>query len=193
MKVTVSFFAIMLIFSLAISGAYYALIPLSAAALHELGHILAASARGVKLKNFDIGIFGARLTMSDGIYSYIDEIMICAAGPLVNLILAGVGIYICKIYCFDNELFDLLVASSLCLGIVNLLPIKSFDGGRILSSALSVSLDADRADKILSLLSFLSLFVLWCISLYLLLRTSASLSLFVFSVSLFASIFVEKP
>lgn len=192
MKVTVSFFAIMLIFSLAISGAYYALIPLSAAALHELGHILAAKARGVKLKSFDIGIFGARLTMSDEIYSYTDEIMICAAGPLVNLVLAGAGIYLCRIYCFYNELFDLFIASSLCLGIVNLLPIKSFDGGRILISALSVSLDADTADKILSFLSFLSLFVLWCISLYLLLRTSASLSLFVFSVSLFASIFVEK-
>ena len=192
MKVKISFFAIMLLFSLAMSDAYYALIPLSAAALHELGHIIAARARGVQLKNFDIGIFGARLSMSGGICSYLDEIIVCAAGPLVNLVLAGTGLFICKERGIDNELISLFILSSLSLGVINLLPIRSFDGGRILNSTLSYILDSSVAEALLNLLTFLSLFTLWCISLYLLLRTSASLSLFVFSVSLFASMFIEK-
>ena len=192
MKVSVSFFAIMLIFSLALSGAYFALIPLTAAALHELGHIFAARVRGVRLKNFDIGIFGARLTMSGGICSYLDEIIVCAAGPLVNLILAVISLIICNSCGRENELVSLFIFSSLSLGMINLLPIKSFDGGRILGAILSYAVDTAVAEKILNLLTFLSLFTLWCISLYLLLRTSASLSLFVFSASLFSSIFVEK-
>lgn len=192
MKIKVSFFAIMLLLSLVISGTYYSVIPIFAAILHELGHIFAAKARKVKLKNFDVGIFGARLTMDGGICSYADELIVCASGPLVNLILAGTATVIIRTCKISSDAAELFVFSSLCLGVFNLLPILSFDGGRILGAVISMISDTVIADKVVTFLSFLSLFTLWCISLYLLLRTSASLSLFVFSVSIFANIFVEK-
>ncbi len=192
MKIKISFFAIMMLFSLIISGAYYAIIPISAAFLHELGHIFAARARKVELKNFDVGIFGARLTIGGSICSYADEMIVCASGPLVNLILAGICIFATLAYGIDCDAFELFIISSLCLGILNLLPIRSFDGGRILGAALSQAFNERIADTAVTALSFLSLFILWCISLYLILRTSASLSLFVFSISLFANIFIEK-
>ena len=153
MKITVSFFATMLILSLAISGAYNAIIPLIAATLHEAAHVIAAKARGVRLKKFDVGIFGARLTMSEGIYSYADEIVICAAGPLVNLFSAGICICICNVGGIESELFSLFILSSIALGVINLLPVRSFDGGRILLSALSYIITSSSAEKFLSFIS----------------------------------------
>ena len=192
MKIKVSFFALMLLLSLIISASYYAVIPIIAAAIHEAGHIICARLRGIHLKSFEVAIFGARLSIGGGIYSYSDEIAICAAGPAINFICADVAAVASRIWEVNNDIFELFILSSLSLGIINLLPIKSFDGGRILSALISKFFDVRIAEKTLNILSFLSLFVIWSISLYLLLRTSASLSLFVFSVSVFASIFIEN-
>ena len=181
----------MLFLSLFLSSGYYALIPLTSATLHEAGHIAAAKFRGVSFCRLNVGILGARLSASTGVCSYKDEIVICAAGPAVNFICAAVGEALRGLYNFESEAYSLFFLSSLCLGILNLLPIKSFDGGRILSSLLSHIFGISAAEKALGVLSFLSLFALWSISLYLLLKTAASLSLFVFSLSLFASLFSD--
>lgn len=191
MRIRINFFALMLILSLLISGAFYGIIPLIAALLHEAGHIIAARLRGVRLGKMEIGVFGARISIENGIYSYSDEIIVCAAGPLVNFISADIAAIVFKLGEFENDLIPLFIFSSLCLGTVNLLPIRSFDGGRIICALISRVSTPDTADITVKILSFISLFSLWCVSLYLLLRTSASLSLFIFSVSLFANIFID--
>lgn len=183
----------MLILSLLLSGAFYGIVPLFAALIHELGHIIAARLRGVRLGKMEIGVFGARISIENGIYSYADEIIVCAAGPLVNFISADIAAILMRLGAIDGDILSVFIISSLCLGAVNLLPIRSFDGGRIICAIISRISTPTAADICVKILSFISLFSLWCVSLYLLLRTSASLSLFIFSVSLFANIFLEQP
>ena len=190
MKIKVSFFSVLLFSSLILTKSHYALIPLSVAIIHELGHVICAKARRVRLESLDIGIFGARINLDHAIYSYNDEIAVCIGGPAINLISADVAAIILHTFDIYSNGAYFFIFASLSLAILNLLPIKSFDGGRILFAILAKHLSLERAEQILAVSSFISLFLLWAFSLYLLLRTSASLSLFIFSVSVFATIFI---
>ncbi len=165
------------------------MIALAAAALHELGHIFAARVRKIELSSLSLDIFGARIGTGARLNSYLDEIVLCAAGPISNFIFAAA---VLASPLRDNEYILFFAASSIALGALNLLPIKSFDGGRILSCVLARMCGVELSERIVFALSFISCFSLWCFSVYLMIRVGASLSLFVFSVSLFARIFVSQ-
>lgn len=190
MKIKISFFSALMISSLLLTQKYYALIPLFVAFLHECGHLAVARIKRIKIQSLDLGIFGARINIDGGIYSYSDEILVCLGGPLVNLLCADAAAIIARQFGIRSDAVALFILSSLSLGIINLLPICSFDGGRILFGVIAKRRSLSFAEKILKISSFISLFLIWIISVYLLLKTSASLSLFVFSVSVFATIFM---
>ena len=190
MKFKVNFFSVMLFLSLLFSEGWHILFIIFPAVLHEPGHLIAAYARGVKVREMNVTIMGARITL-DNCYSYSDELIISLCGPLVNVIC----VYIADLYIKSGATADLLndfLTASLSLAITNLLPIKSFDGGRILQSILSSKYEERFVTAIISAISFLILFSLWCISVYFLLRFNSSLSVFVFSISLFANIFITQ-
>jgi len=92
--------------------------------LHEVGHMLAAIALGVPVREFGLCWRGAynRRALSG---SRRTEILICLAGPLTNLFLAFTLHYLPVI---GNQ----LALCNLMFCIVNLLPIPSSDGLRIL-------------------------------------------------------------
>lgn len=173
--------------ALAISGK-----PLSAAAtllavtVHEGGHLVAAALIGTKPNRFSLRTLGARLEVDTAELPYGKEMILAAAGPIANLLGAAYALPLAVIA--SNTLFEpvcFFIAASVGLAILNLLPIKSFDGGRILNCALSLISDRFADGKLAGAISFLSLFALWSTSVYLILRTGASLSLFTFSVTLF--------
>ena len=190
MKLKIGFFAIMLVLSLLLSPTLLSLCAALAALLHELGHVAMAAVCGIRLRECQIGIYGAGLVPDGGVYSYGQEIALCLAGPLVNLLCASVGLW------FLNEnagaFWANFVFSSLALGLLNLLPIRGFDGGRILGAFLLRFCSARTVECVTAVLSFLCVFLLWCCSVYLLIRFVASLSLFIFSLSLFSRIFLSE-
>ena len=190
MKIKISFLSVLLFSSLILTKSHYALIPIGVAIIHELGHVACAKLRRVRLESLDIGIFGARINLDPAIYSYGDEIAVCIGGPMINLISADLVAIVAQLWDIQSDGVYFFIFASLSLAAVNLLPIKSFDGGRILQALLAKRHSLDTAERIVAVGSFISLFILWMLSLYLLLRTSASLSLFIFSVSVFATIFV---
>ena len=190
MKIKIGFFAVLLFISLAISRGYHTLIPLLAVIIHEGGHIIAAVALGKGFSGLELGIFGARLNLSERLLSYGEEFAICIAGPAANIlsVLFILGAYMKS----ESESLLYFILSSLFLAFINLLPIKTFDGGRMLFCIIARISDEQKADFFLKVFSFISLFFIWSLSLYLLLRHTSSLSLFVFSASVFASIFVAE-
>ncbi len=167
----------------------YTFTALAAAGIHEFGHIFAAKSRNIELSSLSLDMLGARVSVGTRLCSYRDEMILCAAGPLANFIFAALGAIIGSFY--SNEYISFFTAASVALGSLNLLPIKSFDGGRILSCAIARVYGTYISERILSVLSFLCCFSLWCFSVYLMIRVGASLSLFVFSASLFARIFIK--
>lgn len=69
---------------------------------------------------------------------------------------------------------------------LNLLPIRAFDGGRMLACALSARWDPAVADRVLTATSLLFLLLLFAAASYFLLRAGDGLSLWCFSMSLFS-------
>ena len=165
-----------------------------AALIHELGHLAAAVACGVRIAGMRLDLFGARLELP-GLLSYRQELLVALGGPAANLLTAAVlfrawitcGCPVCGASPSLSGwalVLGVLLPASLGLCAVNLLPVATLDGGRILSCLLSLTLGADAARRVLRLLSLSLLTLLWLLSVYALLRAGQFLSLFVFSFSL---------
>ena len=189
LKIKLSISGIFMIIALFLTHSYISIAALIAAALHELGHITAAKLCKIPLGELKLGIFGAALTPQSSCFSYKKEILLCIAGPAVNL---SSAILIYPFIHNGNGFISLFFSASLFLGSLNLLPIKDFDGGRVLSCTLSYIYSPEIAWRTLNILSFILIFSLWSLSVYLLLRLSSSLSLFIFSLSLFSKIFMSN-
>ncbi|MBO5305584.1 MAG: hypothetical protein J6B12_02360 [Clostridia bacterium] len=162
------------------------ILTLTAIIVHEVGHLLAACLLNMKPSGAIADTIGIRLLFRGVPPSYAKEIALCAAGPLANLFCFLIAILL------GAKADTFFPSVSLALALLNLMPIEGFDGGRIAKSSLLLLLPPDTADRISELLSFLFLFVLWCISVYLMMRAGNELSLFFFSTAIFFRIFLQK-
>lgn len=180
MKIRVSFSGALMLAALILTHSYFSLAAIAVAFLHELGHICAARLCGIELKELRLDIFGAAITPKSSFYSYKQETVLAAAGPIVNIALGLTLLPFCK----SGEWVRMLTVASFFLGALNLLPVEGFDGGRVLYCLLASRLSQGVLDGITGAISFLTVFLLWALSVYLILTLGASLSLFVFSYTL---------
>lgn len=164
------------------------LLTLCAIAIHESGHLLAAKLCHVKTGDLSVDSLGARISLLGAAPSYPKELIICAAGPLANLLSLPFASFLPSTS-GNAEFFS---SVSLALALLNTLPIRGFDGGRICYCLTALLTDPNLAERICTLLSFFSLFILWCISVYLMIKTGADFSLFLFSISVFTRIFLQN-
>ena len=195
-RLRISIFGILMILILLFGDNYrYAIIALSAATVHELGHIVASFILKMKINSFSVNLFGARLGISLPMYSYKKELLLSLSGPLANIVCGIPALYIytkCDITNKSSFYFIFFAVACFFLALLNLLPIKEFDGGRIFVCMSAPILGIYTAEKLLSRLSFLFIFILWSISIYLMIRTGASLALFAFSSALFTELFINS-
>ncbi|MBQ7375324.1 MAG: hypothetical protein IJW52_00370 [Clostridia bacterium] len=188
MKLGISFFSLLMLLSLILTHSYLSLAAIVAAALHECGHIIAAKLCGIPLVDMKLGIFGATLTTDRALCSYGKEILLALAGPATNLLCLA----LCSLLPIQCEAIELFCVASCGLAILNLLPIRELDGGRIVYCALASTFSPSLASRVVGALSFGIIFSLWTLSVYLILRLGASLSLFIFSCFLFCKIFIKN-
>ena len=190
LKIKIGFLSVILFSVLAITRPLYFPAFSISVLIHELGHLIAARICGIPMRELRLGIFGAGLTPAKLLISYKKEIVLCLGGPLANFMSV---FFLFTVFGENSNLLQGFIASSLSLGILNMLPIYSFDGGRICSAILSMLISPKAARAIMNVISFVLIFTLWALSVYLLLRVSSSLSLFIFSAYLFAKFFVSSP
>ena len=158
-----------------------------AALWHECGHLLAARLMHIPLRALRLDLLGARIEVGGRLLSYGEEWLLAAAGPLFSLLGSLIVAPLWGISYFAR----IFSVASLLLGLLNLLPVGSFDGGRMTEAFLYRFTSERCARHIMLAMTFFSLFLLWALSVYLLLRAGGGLSLFCFSVSLFAR-FLEQ-
>ncbi len=183
----------------------FALYILSAT-LHELGHLLAARMLGIEISEICFDHSGVRICTEDRLIPYKKEIILAASGPLVNLsviLLSAVGfmcsgtsavraVELCMLFMVDGVKTTVgcgafFALSSVIQCGINLLPVRTFDGGRILRCAAALLFGERGAERITELSSALAAFVLWTLSLYLMLRASSGLGIYVFAITVFFS------
>lgn len=169
----------------------YAIIALSAAIIHEAGHILASHFLKMKLNSFSLKLFKANLGITLPLHSYKKELLLSLAGPAANILSGIIAAYIYRNF-QNNEYIIFGTVASFFLAILNLLPIKDFDGGRIFICLLAPKFNIYVVEYVLDILSFSFVLFLWIISIYLMLKIGSSLTLFVFSSALFAKLFLNS-
>ncbi|MGG7056702.1 site-2 protease family protein [Clostridium nigeriense] len=122
--------------------------------LHELTHILIALKYGCKFYNISFHIFGLNAELSDiNILKDKEKIFIYLSGASFNIVMA-VLFYILS-FKYNNSFIETSINLNIGLAIFNLLPAYPLDGSRILETILSKKILFKKAQKIISIISFI--------------------------------------
>lgn len=159
--------------------------------IHELGHICAMILKGYKpyeieCRAFDIKIVDAKRART----SYKDDIFILSMGACFNFLYAVVLFVMYKTFRLDILLNP--IWENIFLGLFNLLPIESLDGGQILYSVLCRKLGVKAAIDITCMVSFVFLFPIAVVGFYMLLVSKYNFSLLIISCYLIALIVLKR-
>lgn len=144
-----------------------------ASALHELGHVVFAKLCGAKISSVTIGIGGADMKIY-GATSYLGDALIALGGIIANIL------FFLLFYKSTFAVYNIIYA------IINAMPAVELDGGRALRSLL-LSRFGNKADPFCRFFSMATLFVIWQVSVYLLFKTGANFSLFLFCICIFST------
>lgn len=191
-KIEISFLFICLISSFVIIESSNLLVwGLSSALLHELGHILVMILVGHKPSKITFNVFDIDIKdNSRNNRDYKEDIFILLGGPTANFLIVAV-LWVLYVNC-KNEDILILITENLFLGIFNIMPIESLDGGQILYIYLSNKLQQDKALMVLELISFLVLLPLAAIGFYILLVSKYNYSLLLLSCYLMGIILIKR-
>jgi Zn-dependent protease len=125
--------------------------------LHEFGHALTARRFGIKTRSITLLPIGGVAAMEAMPRDPRQEILVAAAGPAVNLVIAavlwlwlaltGVGGGASNLLTGGSSMLYQLMVINLVLAVFNLLPAFPMDGGRVLRAALSLRMDREEATR----------------------------------------------
>lgn len=147
-----------------------ALLP--AALLHELAHYAVLRLCGVRTARFTLTGLGASLYVPElHRLSYGAELLSAAAGPLMNLLLWVL------LSLTGREELTLFAGVQMVLGVLNLLPVRPMDGGRILWLATAYLTEPYTADRVAAAVGLAASSALLALCLWLVLTTGSGLFL----------------
>lgn len=147
-----------------------ALLP--AALLHELAHYAVLRLCGVRTARFTLTGLGASLYVPElHRLSYGAELLSAAAGPLMNLLLWVL------LSLTGREELTLFAGAQMVLGVLNLLPVRPMDGGRILWLATAYLTEPYTADRVAAAVGLAASSALLVLCLWLVLTTGSGLFL----------------
>lgn len=129
------------------------LLPLClvSAVIHESGHLFILHIFGVHPSKISLKLTDTRIVCDLTELSFQKELLAMAAGPLANILVSLIAFVLNK--CFNIATFRNLCSASLCIGIFNLLPVRSLDGEQILSLLLMRKTELSRKNLIINIIS----------------------------------------
>lgn len=132
--------------------------------LHEAGHLLAILMMRCHVERLELQLSGLNIGYTEGTISYQQDVLIALAGPLANLLGAGI---LMTVYAFrPTEQMYLAIGIQILLAGFNLLPALPMDGGRILQALAARRWDPGRGAMLLKLTTALMAAVLLGVGLY---------------------------
>ncbi len=124
--------------------------------LHEAGHLLAIVLCGEKPDTVRFGIFGMTIIRKNDItQDYKKEFITAVSGPMMNFFLLFVFVLLYAFY--SKDVFLEMAAINLIIGLFNIMPVFSLDGGRALESLLLERLPSEKSEKIITAVSVIFL------------------------------------
>jgi Zn-dependent protease len=178
-KIHITFFLILLLGALqwgggfgpagALFGVLLMVLLFVCVTLHELGHSLVAQRFGIPVREIVLLPLGGLAMLGRNPSKPLHELLIAAAGPLVNVLIAG-GLFLVTGAAsltgvlngqglVDGQraapslelLLGWLLAANISLVLFNLIPAFPLDGGRMLRAVLAMRMSYQRATRIATL------------------------------------------
>lgn len=112
--------------------------------VHETGHLLCLAAMGERPRLIELSFYGIKLERASVSSSRAGEALLYACGPAANLIFSALLFVLSD----TREFFRLCALISLGTGMLNMLPCVPLDGGNLLFTLLSGSVEYERAERI---------------------------------------------
>ena len=165
------------------------IICLMSSLFHEAGHIALMHLFHQKITDVTFGAFGVRINrLSTANLSYKKEAIIAFGGIGINFLIAFAGII--YYYLSGSDFALKLTAVNVFIALFNMIPIDTLDIGRVLRYTLLYSIDEDKCDRILSVISliFINLLAVICFSYTILIGFNLSLitvTLYLYVITLF--------
>ncbi len=149
-------------------GVLLMLLLFACVSLHEFGHALAAQRYGIGVREIVLLPIGGVALLSRNPSKAVQELVIAAAGPAVNVVIAAVLIVLLGFGIRAGELdprmlltargepsaaaaMVWLLKANVALVLFNMIPAFPLDGGRILRGLLGLVMDFGRATRIAAL------------------------------------------
>lgn len=152
-----------------------AAIAFLSAILHEIGHLIVIISFGMPPKCINFKATGMQIINRPDIdLSYSRDIVVCLAGPAINLFL----------FIIFYSIHELTAIINLFLALFNLLPIMHLDGGRAIYCFLCKVISQHAAQVIINILSIAVIMPLTFLGIYIFLKTGYNFSLLIASVYL---------
>lgn len=149
---------------------------LSAALLHEAGHLICLKRCGETPRELRLGFAGMEIVRAKGQgLSFTQEALAALAGPAVNLFLFAL-LLTCGAWRQDARLAEAALVN-LSLALFNLLPVSALDGGRALYFCLCRRYSMRTARRAVAVLSTLCLLPCAFLGFFFLLRSGYNVSL----------------
>lgn len=185
LRVHIHFLSVFSFFALCISNnPVFSLLVLLCALLHEASHIIAIVLCGGKITDFYFHPFGAEIKYSSSL-SYKKDFIIALCGPLANLLTFAGSLPFLNIN--TNTYFMFFAFCSLFLALLNLLPLRSFDGGRMLGILYMSILPYEKALKLSKISELISLILLCVFCIFTIIFCGYNLSLIFICAYIFVS------
>ncbi len=185
MKIKVDFsFFITLILFFSVGDFIFTAIMLFSALIHETGHIIVIRILGIKIKMLELGLFGGTLFLDNKFTSYKSDLFVALSGSLFNLVFSLILFFLLRVH-FSYYLFFFFL-SNLLYALFNLLPVLNLDGGEALRAVLLMKKEPFEVERLMAIITRITLFLLACTGLYLVTLSSFNVSLFVLLLLLYA-------
>lgn len=152
------------------------------AILHEIGHLIVIISFGMPPKSINFKATGMQIINRPDIdLSYSRDIIVCLAGPAINLF----------VFLIFFSIHELTAIINLFLALFNLLPVMHLDGGRAIYCFLCKVIDQHTAEIIINILSIAVIIPLTFLGIYVFLKTGYNFSLLMASIYLII-MFIKK-
>lgn len=152
--------------------------------LHEAGHLGAMYCFGAVPECITIGVMGIKIEKYELSLKLSEECITALCGPVVNLIFAVIF--------FFKDASSVAFAANTGLFVINMLPVRTLDGGRFLFNFICLAKNEVTAQKVISVLEMLTVIFLVCVMLFTLFNGVFNESFVMFTLILTAVILFDN-
>lgn len=161
--------------------------------LHEMAHFAAARRYNISVSGFVIMPFGVCLRLKElNIDNPVQEIAVCAAGPVCNFALILLTLLLCRNAEVLPHIVKLFLYANISIMLINILPIMPLDGGRILRAVLTHKYGFLKSVRITNIVSQINIALIGLLGVYILYITHFNVSVMMICAFLLFNMSAEK-